>query len=176
MAMKTNKLMARGEGGRFTGLSERAQAIKLAYEVKLDARFEQQMKEVGEKLTKNAVYSLKGAAYTLSQFAKASIVRSNKGRWGASRPGSPPHTRGVPMKSLKASIWYDVDKDKLSATVGPRFSFVAAVGELHEFGGQRQGKRGKAKYPKRPFMAPALEKTLPMIPAKFRSGLVGPGT
>jgi len=175
MAMKTNKLMARGAGGRFTGLSEHAQAVKLAYEVKLDARFEQQMKAVGEKLTKNAVYSLKGAAYTLSQFAKASIVRTKKGRWGASRPGSPPHTRGG-AKGLAASIWYDVDKDKLSATIGPRFSKVAAVGQVHEFGGKRQGKRGKAKYPKRPFMAPALMKTLPMIPAKFRSGLVGPGT
>ena len=80
------------------------------------------------------------------------------------------------MKSLKSALWYDVDKQAGTAVIGPRFSYVAEVGKLHEFGGTRQKKKGRAKYPARPFMKPALEKALPMIPKQFRSGLVGPGT
>lgn len=176
MKWGTNKLMARDAGGRFEGLSGRALQVQASYRIKLDARMQQQLAAAAERLKKNSVHSIKGVAYTLMVLAKASIVRTKKGKWGASSPGSPPHTRGIPRKSLKAAIYYDVDKQKGSAVIGPRHSFVAAVGELHEKGGTRRGKRGSRKYPKRPFMQPALERALPMIPAKFRSGLVGPGS
>lgn len=176
MKWKTNKLMARGAGGQFQGLSQRALQVQASYRIKLDARMQRQLLAAGERLKKNAIHSIKGVAFTLMVLAKASIVRTKKGKWGASRPGQPPHTRGIPRKSLKSAIYYDVDKQRGSAVIGPRHSFVAAVGELHEKGGRRRGKRGTKQYPKRPFMQPALERALPMIPAKFKSGLVGPGS
>ena len=174
--MKANKLMACNSSGQCTGLNARALRIKAAYQVRIDARTAIQMAEIAEKLKANAVYSLKGAAYELTQYAKASITKTRRGKWGASRPGNPPHTRGTSHKSLRAAIWYEVDKAAQSAVIGPRYQYVAAVGAVHEFGGKRQGKKGTTVYPKRPFMSPALQRALPKIPAKFKNALVGPGT
>jgi phage gpG-like protein len=135
------------------------------YEVRAQNTLARQMQEVEKRLAANAIYSLKGAAYEVTTRAKALIVRSKR----ASKPGDPPHTRGIRQKSLKASIWYAVDKAKQDAVIGPRHSFVADMARVHEFGGERRGKRGTAKYPARPFMAVALAKTLPKIPDKFKS-------
>ena len=161
--------------GRFSGLSEKALRIKVGMEAKRAANMAESMRKAEEKLRNNTVYSLKGAAYEVTTRAKALIVRrvNRKGvgasKWGASKPGQPPLTKGIPKKSLKAAIWYAVDKAKEDAVIGPRFSFVADVAQVHEFGGTRRGKRGTMRYPKRPFMSVALAQTLPKIPAKFRS-------
>lgn len=174
--MKTNALMARGSRGQFTGLSARALRVRAAYEMRVDARLQWQLDAMAERLKKNSVYALKGAAYELMRSAQASIVRTRRGRSGAARPGNAPHTRGIPRKSLRSSIAYNVDKAAQSAVVGPQYQYVAAVGAVHEFGGKRKGKKGTTVYPKRPFMAPALQRVLPKIPAKFKNALVGPGT
>jgi hypothetical protein len=118
----------------------------------------------------------------MSQYAKASIVAtrgmgSTKGGRGgvASAPGQPPHTRGIPGKNIRAAIGYEWTSEKKEGVyIGPRGSFVGDVMAVHEFGGRRQGKTRSATYPARPVMGPALIRTLPQIPSKFRSSLVGP--
>jgi hypothetical protein len=164
--LKTSTLMTRGAGGRFTGLSERGSKIlgrrESRFRAQVQVRFNDQHKDVLARMEKNAVYSLKGAAYVVSQMAKARIVRAKK----ASRPGESPHTKGKP-KSLRAAIVYHVDKTLPDAFIGPRGSKVGAVGRLHEKGGVK----GKSTYPARPFMQPALEESLDRFVGQFRSAL-----
>ena len=152
--------------GRFAGLSERAEKILAKRDAKFRAqvqvRFDDQHEKVLARMAKNSVYSLKGAAYVVSQMAKARIVRAKK----ASRPGESPHTKGKP-KSLRAAIAYHVDKTLPDAFIGPRGGKVGAVGRIHEQGGVR----GKATYPKRPFMQPALEESLDRFVGQFRGSL-----
>lgn len=173
---------SRDAGGRFTGLDYLGSQVKLQIKIDLDTQLARQLQQVGEALQKNAVYSLKGAAYTMSQYAKASIVATRRmgstkgGRGGvASSPGKPPHTRGIPGKNLRNAIWYEwANERKESIFIGPRGSHIGDVAAVHEFGGRREGKMRSATYPARPFMGPALIRTLPQIPSKFRSSLVGP--
>ena len=164
--IKTNTLMARGAGGRFSGKTARGAAIlqKRAdkFHAAVQVRFDDQHKDVLARMAKNSVYSLKGAAYVVSQMAKARIVRAKK----ASRPGESPHTKGKP-KSLRSAIAYSVDKTLPDAFIGPRGGKVGAVGRIHEQGGVR----GKATYPKRPFMQPALEESLDRFVGQFRGSL-----
>lgn len=172
--MRTNSMMRRDARGRFAGLSQRALRVRAGIEARITESTARQMREVEERLRRNSIYSLKGAAYEVTQRAKALIVRRHRKKrgsaaWTGSKPGQPPLTKGIPKKSLKAAIWYAVDKAKEDAVIGPRFSFVADVARVHEFGGTRRGKRGTMRYPKRPFMSVALAQTLPKIPAKFRS-------
>ena len=86
-----------------------------------------------------------GAAIRMT--ARRSIRKSKK----ASPSGTPPHTR---RGQLQRGILYAVDKDAGSVVVGPAYKIVGQSGKAHEFGGRYK----KQNYPKRAFMAPALEK------------------
>jgi len=86
-----------------------------------------------------------GAAIRMT--ARRSIRKSKK----ASPSGTPPHTR---RGQLQRGILYAVDKDAGSVVVGSAYKIVGQSGKAHEFG----GKYKKQNYPKRAFMAPALEK------------------
>jgi hypothetical protein len=86
-----------------------------------------------------------GAAIRLT--ARRSIRKSKT----ASPSGTPPNTR---RGQLKRGILYAVDKDTESVIVGSAYTIVGQSGKAHEFGGRYK----KQKYPKRSFMAPALEK------------------
>lgn len=163
--------MTHGAGGRFSGLTTAAAALQLGIEAKISAQLDAQLKEVAQTLEKNAIYSIKGAAYDVTQEAKASIVAvrgrgtTKGGRGGrASAPGKPPHTRGIPSKNLRFAIEYAVLDRELDAIIGPSGEVVGDVGRAHEYG----GRRGKNAYPPRPFMGPALERSLPRIPQRFR--------
>lgn len=63
--------------------------------------------------------------------------------------GGPPRTTGA----LRNAIKFQVSRQKDDVIIGPDGGDVADVGKAHEFGGLYRG----ANYPKRPFMAPALE-------------------
>ncbi len=164
--LRTSTLMNRGAGGRFTGLSARGSKIlqrrQQRFQAAVQTRFDDQHKDVLARMAKNSVYSLKGAAYVVTQMAKARIVRAKK----ASKPGMSPHTKGKP-KSLRAAIAYHVDKALPDAFIGPTGTKVGMVGRLHEKGGTK----GKARYPARPFMQPALEESLDRFVGQFRSAL-----
>jgi len=92
-----------------------------------------------------------GAAIRLT--ARRSIRRRKK----ASPEGQPPSTR---RGQLRSAILYDVDKQNDLVVIGPSHSKVGASGSAHEHG----GKYKRQRYPKRPFMGPALEKIKDRLP------------
>ncbi len=92
-----------------------------------------------------------GAAIRLT--AKRSIRRRKK----ASPEGQPPSTR---KGQLRGAIRYEVEKQKDLVVIGPDHSKVGTSGSAHEHG----GKYKRQRYPKRPFMGPALEKTKDRLP------------
>jgi hypothetical protein len=107
---------------------------------------------------RGTIRSLSKAAFQIFKDAQASIEPSPE----ASPPGSPPHTR---RGQLKRAIRYDVDKSAGIAVIGPRESMVGTSAEAAEFGGEYKGQQ----YPKRPFMGPALDKDLNLLPAFWSS-------
>ena len=96
--------------------------------------------------------------------------------------GSPPYThvgrrrKGVmrTISGLKNSIMFALKNDRSDtlqlAVVGSSFQIIDKIGKLHEFGGTRFGGVNKEGipvnriYPERPFMQPALQKSLPYLP------------
>jgi hypothetical protein len=53
------------------------------------------------------------------------------------------------------------------ASVGPQFSVIGEIGNVHEFGGRYKGEN----YPARPFMAPALEAGIDFFAESFGGSL-----
>lgn len=92
-----------------------------------------------------------GAAIRLT--ARRSIKRSAK----ASSPGSPAHTR---KGQIKRAIRFKVEKGKQRVVIGPAHEVVGPAAKAHEHGGKFRGQR----YPKRPFMGPALIKMKDRLP------------
>jgi len=124
--------------------------IKQKAEVKLDiANFQNILK-------KRQKSSMQHAAGSIRLTAQRSILKRGKRvRHGASPPGTPPYTTGP----LRSSIYYSVSSDYQKAYIGPSASRIGLIGRVHEFGGPFRGR----KYPKRPFMWPALQKTIPEL-------------
>ena len=77
-----------------------------------------------------------------------------------SPPGSPPH---VQRGTLRNSITHAYDKTLGTVIVGP--TSIAWYGQIHEYG----GRYGRALFPKRAFMAPALTRVRKRFPAMFRN-------
>jgi phage gpG-like protein len=78
-----------------------------------------------------------------------------------SPPGQPPKSAG----RLRKSILYAVQSD--SVIIGPTANVIGQVGAVHEFGERFRD----AKYPARPYMGPALEKTKPKLAAMWRDSV-----
>jgi phage gpG-like protein len=104
--------------------------------------------------------SLGHAAASIRLIARRSIRR----RKSTAMPGSPPNTR---RGQLKRSIMYSLDKQRGVAIIGPDFDVVGAAGKAHEFGGRFRRER----YPKRPFMGPALEKVRDRLPPMWANSI-----
>lgn len=111
---------------------------------------EDRTKKLEEAAEKAAYENFGHAAASIRKAAQKSIVRSKK----PSDEGQPPHTR---KGQLRRAIVYH--RDKYGALIGPRHSIVGESGAAHEFGGQYRG----GKFPERPYMGPALEKSLARI-------------
>jgi len=118
-------------------------------------------KRVHRKARQGSIKSLGHAAAVIRLTAKRSIRK----RKGPAPRGSPPHTR---TKRLPSSILYVVDKTRGMALVGPSRRIVGIAGAEHEHGGRWRRER----FPRRPFMFPALEKTAPRLP-KHWAGSIG---
>jgi len=86
------------------------------------------------------------------------------GKTQPSMPGSPPHTR---KGQLKRAILYAVERKKQYAVIGPAYEMMGTAASAHEFGGRFRGQR----YPRRPFMSPALRENLPRL-SKLWAGSV----
>ncbi len=90
--------------------------------------------------------------------------RSIRKRKGPAPPGQPPHTH---TRKLPRSILYAVDKRRQVVVIGPAVHLLGTAGKAHEHGGRFRGGR----YPRRPFMGPALLKVKDRLP-KFWAGSV----
>ncbi len=110
-------------------------------------------KRVVRAARSGSIKSLGHAGGALRMAAKRSIKRAK----AESPEGTPPHTR---KGQLRRAILYAVERSRQSVVVGPDFSIVGKAGTAHEFGGRFRGGR----YPKRPFMGPALQKTKDRLP------------
>jgi len=116
----------------------------------------------GRKVRKAAkhasIKSFGHAGALIRKVARQSIKRSAV----PAESGAPPHTR---KGQLKRAILYAVEKD--SVVIGPDAGVVGASASPHEFGGRYK----REKYPKRPFMGPALEKVKDRLPKAWANSV-----
>lgn len=112
--------------------------------------------EVRTAAKRGAIRSLAHGAAVVRREAIDSIVEQP----GPSDPGQPPATR---RGQLPRAILFAVEDQE--AVIGPAHSIVGIAGSPHE----RGGSRGKQRYPRRPFMAPALDRSA----GRFAAGFAG---
>jgi phage gpG-like protein len=110
-------------------------------------------KRVLAKAKQGSFKSLGHACAAIRLTAKRSIRK----RKTASPEGQPPSTR---RGQLRGAILFAVEKEKDLVVIGPDHTKVGASGAAHEHG----GKYKRQRYPKRPFMGPALETTKDRLP------------
>jgi len=82
----------------------------------------------------------------------------------ASPPGSPPFTHSG---LLRRAVVYSRDYTARSMLIGTTAAFADDLGQLHEYGGTRFGRR----YPARPFMQPALAQIQPQLPKLWQDSI-----
>lgn len=123
-----------------------------AFGIQVNTRLDVQ--KILRKSRRGQINSLNRGAALVRTIASRSI-RVNRKKPSAA--GSPPHTQ---TKRLKRGIVFAVEKGRGRAVIGPSHDFVGPSGMAHEFG----GRYGKERYPKRPFMQPALTKAAPQLP------------
>lgn len=135
-------------------------------------------RDKGAFFDRQAIIDAVGAANARNLSKAGSFVRrgarsSLRRRKKPSAPGSPPsvHTNH-PVATLK-SIWFVLDRSRLSVVIGPvRLNGRSLLGsdrgtvpELMELGGsatlEKRKKRRRVRYSPRPFMGPALQRELP---------------
>jgi hypothetical protein len=124
--------------------------------IAMQARTRDNTKQVLTKAKKGSIKSLGHAGATIRLTAKRSIRRRKK----ASAEGQPPSTR---KGQLRGAIVYAVEKQNDLVAIGPEHAKVGKSASAHEHGGRYKRQR----YPKRPFMGPALEKTKERLPRKW---------
>jgi len=99
------------------------------------------------------ITSLAHAGASVRLTARRSIRQSTR----PSDPGRPPRTR---RGQLRRSIRYAVETHQQRVVIGPGYRTVGTSARAHEFGGRYR----KQRYPKRPFMGPALDRTRDRLP------------
>ena len=119
----------------------------------IKARTKMDGKRVVRAARAGSIRSLGHAGAALRMTARRSIRRNKV----ESPEGTPPHTR---KGQLRRAILFAVEKDRQTVVIGPEVAVVGTSGTAHEFGGQYRGGR----YPRRPFMGPALEKIKDRLP------------
>lgn len=124
---------------------------------------ENRLNRIYERMKKRGIpQSLSRSAFLLRKVAQSQFRRTKK---KASAPGLPPHTR---KGRLPRAVLYHVDKQREEAAIGPSYVLAGEVGGAHEHGGRFR----KQAYPPRPFMGPALDKSVPLIGPQW-SGAIG---
>ncbi len=124
--------------------------------IAMQARTRDNTKQVLTKAKKGSIKSLGHAGATIRLTAKRSIRRRKK----PSPEGRPPSTRKA---QLRGAILYAVEKQNDLVAIGPERAKVGTSAAAHEHGGRYKRQR----YPKRPFMGPALETTKERLPRKW---------
>jgi len=130
----------------------------------LSIKFVDETKNVIKKMQQGTFKCLGHAAATLRMFARSSIQK-RKSRRVSSSAGSAPFSHRE--RGLKSSIFFDVDKTKSQAVIGPSADFVGDSAQAHEFGIVYKG----TKFEKRPFMGPAFKKIESRLPKFWEDAL-----
>lgn len=120
--------------------------------IKINVKVIDNMEAILKKMRIAALRNLGLFGGLTRKFAQQSIKISPK----YSDPGSPPHSR---KGLLKKAIIYAVDKEAQEVVIGPSANVIADAGHPHEFGGAFRGDI----YPARPFMVPAMKRTIPAM-------------
>ncbi|MCC5786883.1 MAG: hypothetical protein JJU33_09300 [Phycisphaerales bacterium] len=114
-------------------------------------------------------------------FVRTRARTSMRKRRGTSRPGQPPHAH---EGSLRRMILFGYEPTRESVVVGPVGFRSSTAPNVLEFGGRttvvrrrRSARRGqrviktRVRIAPRPYMAPALEKERPKLPALWRDSV-----
>lgn len=115
-------------------------------------------------------------------YVRRTAQQSMRYRKSASPPGQPPSAhkskRLAALKRLKRAkyngallremLFFAYDQRTQTVVVGPLGFKNSPVPALHEFGGTHRVKGKDVRYPARPYMAPALNKSLPKFAESFR--------
>lgn len=150
--------------------------------ISFEAKIDFNGKEVLKRVKVSNRNPLRQAAGFIRKIARQQI-KYRADFHNSSAVGTPPHTHpkgkyGKINMMLKNSIVYDVEpgyvEDIQVAVVGTSANIADKVGKIHEFGNPfviiiRKKYTGVWSFPPRPFMAPALQKSLPYLP-KFWEG------
>jgi phage gpG-like protein len=130
----------------------------LRTEVKIDARKLRKMSE--EKIHD---YLMRLAAYIMRTAQRSMRYRSPRGK--PAPPGSPP--KAARNNPLLRKVWerFSVRVSPPVVVVGPKhFRSSGNVPAVHEFGGVlKVSKTRRARYPARPYLAPALKIALERV-------------
>jgi len=121
--------------------------------VGMTVRTRSDVPKVLRKVRRANIESLGHAGAAIRLTARRSIRRSPR----PSAPGKPPHTR---RGQLRGAILYAVERAQDRVIIGPDYAGIGLSATAHEFGGRYR----RGRYPKRPFMGPALEKLRPRLP------------
>ncbi len=123
-------------------------------------RTKNSFRKLRAKAKQGSISSLGHAGAAIRLAARRSIRKSN----AASAEGKPPNTR---KGQIRRAIMYAVDKDQGLVIIGPQYQVVGRSARAHEFGGRYR----RQKYPKRPFMGPALQKIQPRLPRMWAGSI-----
>jgi len=126
--------------------------------------FQSAPKRVDKAVEKGAYDSFVHAARSIRKAAQISIKGRRRGKPGP--PGGPVRTKpGRGGYLAKRAILYQANKE--GAVIGFAASRIDQAMELHEHGRVRGGVR----FPKRPTMAPALERNLARFHREWRGAI-----
>ncbi len=128
--------------------------------VAMTIRTRSDVKKVLRKTRRANIESLAHAGAAIRLTARRSIRK----REGPSAPGKPPHTH---TGALRSAVLYAVEKARERVVIGPAFGGVGTSAMAHEFGGRYR----KSRFPKRPFMGPALEKLRDRLPRMWAGSI-----
>ena len=125
-----------------------------------------------QKVQKEATFNSLGRAGAYIRTVMRNSIK-RRGRGGKpSQAGKPPKSTGP----LKDAILFELSPQKDDVAVGPTFGGFGKLGRVHEEGGTFKGLNFEGditlkRYPKRPFAAPALQKSLPRISSFWKSSI-----
>ncbi len=121
-------------------------------------------KKLDRAISKGAFKSFANAAASIRKAARKSILKRRK----PGPPGGPIRTRfgkGGGLARRKSSLLFSASKD--GAVVGFTASKMGQSMEVHEHGKSRGG----VKFPERPTMAPALERSLARFHREWKGAI-----
>lgn len=114
-------------------------------------------KQIGQAQRENFLRKLREEDPTVLEAIEKARVKKRDTR-PRSKPGSPPFTGNGRL--MRRSILFEVSDQRDDVIIGTTATKFDQIGKRHEFGGVFDGK----KYPKRPFMRPALDEVRSRLP------------